>query len=95
MGSCILKLANNEYVEWSTVVDAPVTYIMSRDKIKAELGGDDIEDRLSRADERGSSMLAPTMSLEQALGTNRAGPHESHASLAEIRARFGEEKANE
>lgn len=88
MGRCIVKLADNEYVEWSTIVDAPVTYIMSRDKIRAELGGDDIEDRLSRADERGSSMLAPTMSLEQALGNNRAGPGESRASLTEIRQKY-------
>lgn len=88
MGRCIVKLADNEYVEWSTVVDAPVSYVLTRDEIKRAVGGPDIEERLNRADERGTSMLAPAITLESLAVCNRAGPKESCLSLEEIRKQY-------
>lgn len=92
MGRCIVKLAENEYIEWSTVVDAPVSYVMTRSEVPKFIRGDDISERLSRADEFGTSMLAPNLSLQDMIGFNRAGPKESCISLEGIRSRYRKEQ---
>lgn len=51
----IVKLADNEYVEFSTVVEAPVSQIVDR-KIARALWG---EERIERADTTGCSAHPP------------------------------------
>jgi hypothetical protein len=88
MGRGIVKLADGEYVEWSTVVDAPVSYVLGADEARAAWG----EERVERADERGTSFvdLPPTPAAEYVAG-NRAGDGEEELTLDEIRARYAKE----
>jgi hypothetical protein len=76
-------------VEWSTVVDAPVTYGMRRDEVEKhhrEQYGVDGAVRLPRLmselDARGISSRGT--SRETVLQVNRAGHHEACATEAEI-----------
>lgn len=39
MGKCIVKLAEDKYVEWSSVCDAPVTYIMDKESMEDYVRG--------------------------------------------------------
>jgi hypothetical protein len=58
MGQYLVKLDEDFYVEWSTVVDAPTTYGMSREEMRQWLieeygrANDNSAARLARADER-------------------------------------------
>jgi hypothetical protein len=84
MGRGIVRLAEDEYVEWSTVVDAPTTYAVGRREAVEEWG----KDRIDRADRHGTSFLAPAYTLEDLVATNRAGQDEATVSLEENRRRF-------
>jgi hypothetical protein len=84
MGRCIARLAEDEYVEWSTVVDAPVTYIIDRAEAVAEWG----EERVARADAKGTSFIEGPYTLASLLVANRAGPRENQASLEAIRKQY-------
>lgn len=63
MPSFILKTAPDEnlYVEWSTIVDAPISW-GSREQMKSWGVG---EDRLARADQYGTSMCDPALPFDQ------------------------------
>jgi hypothetical protein len=53
MGRYVAKLADDRYCEWSTVVDAPVSWVVSREAaVKAWT-----EERVARADRSGTSIL--------------------------------------
>lgn len=93
-----MKLADEEYVEWSTVVDAPVTYAMTRDEmtdyLREEYGRQrehETPARLARCDVRGHSALWPSAgnSAEDFIRGNHAGQDGREASLAELRKVFG------
>lgn len=91
MARCSVKLGPNQYVEWSTIVDAPITYIQTRDEhaqyLREEYGKsyeDHIEARLARTDRNGTSWRGRDVSLEDQLECNRALPGEKHATLEEI-----------
>ena len=109
MASVILKLAEDKFVEWSTVVDAPTTSVMdlgelkeflqelharneglmqeTNPKIKAmkqEIVRLQVQKRLDRVLQTGTSSLIPDDSLAGYIETNRAGPQESCLTLAEI-----------
>lgn len=80
MPRIIIKL-ENKYLEWSTVVDAPVTYGMSlkefKEYYKEEYGSNGMEDlprRLQRVNKTGSSSM--TESLGNLIAVNRAGENE-------------------
>lgn len=82
MGRGILKLDENKYVEWSSVVDAPTTYIMDREEA-VRFTQD--EKRIIRADETGTSFKdVGGISAEEYVAFNRAGENESCISLEEI-----------
>lgn len=90
----LVKLADDEYVEWSTIVDAPITYIMNREEAIAytENESESTEkgkDRVARVDEKGHSAhyFGPE-TPEQLVAGNRAGDKEKPLSLAEIRERY-------
>lgn len=85
MGRFIMKLHDEKfqkdyYLEWSTVVDAPVTWGMPLEEFKVyykeEYGNHgcrDLEDRLKRVEEFGISAYYPYDNLESYFGYNRAG----------------------
>lgn len=85
MGRGIVKLAEDEFVEWSTIVDAPVSWVMDRAEA-LELAGDPA--RIERADHLGTSYLSPPYTLDDLLSGNRAGPDESSIPLDEIRRQY-------
>jgi len=89
MGRCIVKL-KDVYFEWSSVVDAPVTYGMKKedfiDYYREEYGRSGMEEllkRLERVEKSGTSLLTQ-VSAEELLTFNRAGEKESCLSLDEI-----------
>lgn len=91
----IAKLADNEYVEWSTVVDAPVTYIMTRDEMIRHLDSNrevdrsyEAMERVKRADARGTSCISPIISVEELISCNRAGDKETELTLEQIREKY-------
>lgn len=79
------------YFEWSTVVDAPVTYGMSLDEFKeyykrqyGESSMQELEYRLERVDKNGVSGLPPYDRLESYMEYNRAGENETVATKEQI-----------
>ena len=93
MGRAIVRLAPDEYVEWSTVVDAPVTFVQTRAEMLA--AGED-PDRLDRADRQGHSYVDMGYeSAEELVSCNRAGPKESSLTIDAIRRRFANPQAYE
>lgn len=86
MGRYIVKLAPEKYLHWSTVVDAPISYLMGRDEMKAYIMAEDhqtaeeVEVRLARTDKKGTSAL-DFGSLEGIEACNRAGYKEANISL--------------
>lgn len=95
MGRCIIKLAENEYIEWSTISDAPSSYVVTREGLINELRKrtindfeKQIEESFKRADKNGSSWLGSSTSAEDAICHNRAGKNERHLSLNGIRKKY-------
>ena len=89
MPKYLVKLGT-KYVEWSTIVDAPVSHPMTRNEMAAYLltkygtdGEREIEPRLVRCDTKGtSSFYEPD--AETAVSCNRAGPGEAELTFAEL-----------
>lgn len=85
MGRFIMKLHDDKenkdyYLEWSTVVDAPVTYGMSLEEFKQhyiEAYGSqemkNLEERLARVEEKSISAHHPYDRLNSYFEFNRAG----------------------
>lgn len=92
----IAKVGEDQYLEWSTVVDAPVTNIMSRDMmleyLREQYGRYDYPiqmDRLRRADEHGTSSIDKT-SFEDLASYNRAGDNEECLTVEQIIEKYSE-----
>lgn len=93
----IIKLQDKDnvwYMEWSSIVDAPVTYGMSLEEFKQHYqeeygarGMAELETRLKRVEATGTSSLLHE-SLDRMLVCNRAGPNEKCISKEEIIERF-------
>ena len=85
----ICKL-NDMYFEWSTVVDAPVTYGFSLEEFKEyykeEYGKlcfeHELPERLERIEKTGTSAF--NQSIDSIISYNRAGPNESCLSKNEL-----------
>jgi len=99
MPKIICHLPNGNFLEWSTVVDAPTTYGMPRgefDQYALQCYGSNYFEnehpiRMKRALENGTSSHPPIgVSFEKLAAHNRAGPNESCLSIDEIIARYGE-----
>lgn len=94
MGRYIIKLTDkiskkDFYLEWSTVVDVPVTFGMSLGEFKdyylSEYGNSCYEklvDRLLRVEEKGTSAIGETLS--EILHCNRAGRKEGKLTKQKI-----------
>lgn len=90
MGTFIIKM-RDYYLEWSTVMDAPVTFGMSLPEFKkyyrAEYGRwgmEDLEGRLERVEEHGSSARLGFHRPPELFHGNCAGPDESELAKDEI-----------
>ena len=93
MPTYIMRLEDDgkEYfLEWSPIVDAPVTYGMPfdefRDFYQYEYGHsrmEEFEQRIARARSTGTSSLFPE-SAEDMMSFNRAGPDETELTKEEI-----------
>ncbi len=98
MPSYIVRLEDKDgtplYMEWSTVVDAPVTYLMPLQEFRAAYqekygrygragGADDLESRLARVADYGTSAMG-YRNADEVLAGNRAGPGESTLTRDEI-----------
>ena len=88
MAQFILKFGPDQYMIWSTVVDAPVTMMMSLEELLEEQGTDGIQARLERCDQNGCSSLRH--SLDRILICNRAGDGETELTKAEIIEKYTE-----
>lgn len=83
MGRYVAKLGDDAYVEWSTVVDAPVSWVEGRAHAVAVWG----VHRVDRADRNGTSILdgyPAGRTPEEIVSANRAGPGETTITVEEI-----------
>ncbi len=93
MPSYIIKL-EDKYVVWSTIVDAPISRGMSKEKLSqyiefhyGEGGLTDLPERLKRVEEKGvSSMLHAN--VDELIEYNRAGPNETCLTKEQIIENF-------
>lgn len=89
----ICKITDNDqswYLEWSTVVDAPVTYGMTLEEFKeyykdeyGRQGMGDLDKRLERVEAKGTSSLMHD-SAEDVMDWNRAGKDGSSLSRQQL-----------
>lgn len=94
MGRYIAEFGG-KYLEWSTVVDAPVTYLMDEDELRQHVqeqygqeGLRVLPERMARVAAQGTSAHDGT-SKADLLDYNRAGENESHlATEYEMVARY-------
>lgn len=85
----IIKL-EDKYIVWSTIVDAPISRGLSKEKLSqyiefhyGEGGLSDLPERLKRVEEKGvSSMLHA--SVDELIAYNRAGANESCLTKEQI-----------
>lgn len=100
----IIKLTDKNkkdwYLEWSTIVDAPITYGMNMAQLKkyikeeyGNVGLEDLPKRLERVARKGHSAMWPT-SVEKLIAHNRAGHEESSISVKKIIEHFCLRKAS-
>jgi hypothetical protein len=79
MARHILKIGD-QYLEWSSITDSPVTYLMSKQEMIDDLRI--AQDRMDRAEATGTSSFVGD-DLAAALRFNRAGPKEEHLKTVE------------
>ena len=96
MGKFIIKIADDKfhkdyYMEWSTIVDAPVTNGMSlsefKDYYELEYGKSsmaELEERLKRVKVNGSSGHPPYDKIDGFFEYNRAGLNETQLNKEDI-----------
>ncbi len=89
MGKFIIKIIdpqdNKDYfMEWSTIVDAPVTWGMSLEEFRQYTKGEygrqglnDLQERLDRVALKGSSGHPPYDDMKDVIKNNHAGENES------------------
>ncbi|MCK9154500.1 MAG: hypothetical protein M0P12_00150 [Paludibacteraceae bacterium] len=89
MSRIIVKL-KDYYFEYSTIVDAPVTYGMKRDEFEAyyrneygKSGMENFSSRMKRVDQKGTSSLYHNCA-EETLKTNLAGHNGENLTVEEV-----------
>jgi len=102
MARFIVKI-EGKYCEWSTIMDAPVTYLMTKNKFeefyKEEYGNQrmrDLPERMERVKKTGcSAMDNMGYDLNDLIDYNRAGEKEKKLTLKEIIKKFTYKEKNE
>jgi hypothetical protein len=89
----IVRLNDGErayYMEWSTIVDAPVTYGMTREDFETyyrdeygRSGAKDMPERMARVDAKGTSAHHDSSAWDT-IWLNRAGKEETRLTLEQI-----------
>ncbi len=99
MGRFIVELAPGKYVEWSSVVDAPVTYVMTETELVqyvreeyGEAGVRELPARMERVKAKGTNALT-YKSADNVIRVNRAGPNETEITREQIIAQYTREAA--
>lgn len=97
MPSFLIKLTNKKkdyFLEWSTIVDAPITYGLSLHELKGYIkerygteGLKDLSSRLERVQEKGHSAFS-NRSLKEIIIPNRAGKNERSLSIEGLIRKF-------
>ncbi len=94
MPRTIIKI-KDRYFEWSSIVDAPVTYGMTEEELRQYIekeygrrGTEALPERLQRVEEVGTSELGAS-DIDYTIGCNRAGPQETRFTAEEIYRKFG------
>lgn len=89
MGRFIVKFGDY-YCEWSTIVDAPVTTMMTEVELEQYVrdeygrqGSENFRRRMARVKDHGISSLDPSVTMEGLLECNRAGANETCISTVE------------
>ena len=89
------KFNKDYYLEWSTTVDAPITYGCSLDEFKdyyksryGEEGISQLDDRLKRVEDTGTSGYKPFNNLKDLLSCNKAGEDGTEIDLEGILERY-------
>ena len=93
MPSYIVRLDDGPvayYLEWSTIVDAPITYGTNREEFEREYckrhgadGASGLPDRMARVDAKGTSSRIHD-NADDVIGFNRAGANETCLSRDQI-----------
>lgn len=95
MGRAVFKFGEDQYLEWSSVVDAPVTLLMPKAEAVRLWG----EARVKRADKRGHSYQDAYMNEretpEELISCNRAGPNEETLTLPAFLRRYKDRESYE
>lgn len=101
MGRYIVKLTDKRrdyYLEWSTVVDAPVTYGMSLEQFRrhyqSEYGNSamrEFDERMKRVEDKGTSSLMHK-SVAELVAYNRAGDNETRLTMKELIEKYCQRK---
>ena len=96
MPKYIIKLAG-KYMEWSTVVDAPITYGMTLKEFRryyqqeyGRVSMHDLDLRMERVERKGTSSHLHS-SVDDLIECNRAGVNETNISKDEIIRLFANE----
>lgn len=96
MPTFIIKLHDERdgkdyYMEWSTIVDAPVTYGLPKKEFEEYYGqeyGDSgslkLPKRMARVEKTGTSASSPNDSLENLISCNRAGDEETSLTKEQL-----------
>ena len=84
------KQDKDNFMEWSTIVDAPTTYGCDLDSFKeyykkeyGNKGMEELDSRLARVSETGTSSRVDK-SLDNLISYNRAGEKENHLNKEEL-----------
>ncbi len=90
MGSFIVH-HQGAFLEWSTVIDAPITFAMAegelREYLAREYGQSDLallDERIARAVSQGTSCISPPYNFDDIVSCNRAGPDETELSRDQL-----------
>jgi hypothetical protein len=93
MGRFIIKI-EDLYFEWSTIVDAPVTYGMTLEQLEDHIryrygqeGIDELPKRLERVEKQGTSINA-NYTVDEIIKGNRAGDNEKCLTKKQIYKKY-------
>lgn len=99
MGKYVVRLEEEKFIRWSSVVDAPLSFIMTKAEMKAHLmekDGNDEETadaRIERADRIGTSAMDRNEEARVVISGNRAGPNGEELSLEQIVNMYANEES--
>lgn len=93
MSRFILRLGEDQYMEWSSIAEGPSTYILTKKELKQSLRLDAIQEfqdefkrRMMEVEEHGTSCrYLGFRSVKDIVTGNRAGPDETTISLKQIK----------